>query len=214
MADLTAPIIDTPQKTSKVIENVKRELIRSSNDKLKVFNPTDKNFNSSWDGFSYEVKAKSEAVVLRYIANNYIKHMISQLIGEENTKRVDKENAIRLKSGQKPLGHQEREVFDLKKNDDNLRKKYMPQVYKGLVESYGQDTTVPEKSAVSDARPVDERLMEDIDKVTEQTEPEVKVEPPIKIDTKEFDDEEADFDIPDSGETQIKKDELRKETAE
>lgn len=212
MADITATL-NPPTKASQQIERVKRELYRRSNDKLKVHNPTEQDFRSTWDGFAYTVKAKSDEVLPRYIANNYIKHMIDSLIGQENAERVRVENEKRVKSGQKPMDAQEREVFDLKRNDENLRRKYLAVVYKGLVEAYGVDTSAPPKSASADSRPLDERLMDEIGNAME-SEPEANNEPPpLKVNSEDFGDEE-DITIPIKTEVDDRKEELLKEAAE
>lgn len=187
-----ADIIQTPTRNSQIIERVKRELVRRANDKLKVYNPTDKDFVSSWDGFAYTVKAKAETELLRYMAQHYMKHMIDHLIGLENLEKVKAENDKRLKSGQKIMDPQEREVFDLRGNDENLRRKYMAVVYKGLTEHYGATTLATQKAAVADMRPLDERLLDEIDKQVPQEETPAEPEP-LKVDDEDFD--EGDFDI-------------------
>jgi hypothetical protein len=77
-------------------------------------------------------------VLPRYIAEKYVKETVDTLILDRNTERVTLENERRIKAGMKAMDAQEREVFDWRTNNADLRKQFIPMVYKGIAEEYGK----------------------------------------------------------------------------
>jgi hypothetical protein len=166
------PIIDQPDEAkNKDLEELKRELSRRSNDRVQVYNPLKEDFVVIWDGFQHRVRAGENAVLARYIAEKFVREIIDHMIGLENLERVEKENEHRKTSGQKEMDPQERETFDLRTNNPDLRKKYLPLVYKGVVEEYGMEDLTPEIPKKRAADRVDIDLIAQIDKKAEAKAP-------------------------------------------
>jgi hypothetical protein len=162
--------------TSPQIENIKREMERRSLDQIAVFNPTGNDRQTIWNGFVHRVPAGQEVIMPRYIAEKYSRETIDYLINQENIRRVDKENKKRVESGQKEMDAQEREVFDLRTNNPELRKTFLKEVYRGVTQEYGKEVSTMEKIEVS--RTTDTDLIAEIDKQRQVKEVEsIKIKP-------------------------------------
>jgi hypothetical protein len=174
-------------KNNEQIEALKRELERRSLDQVKVFNPTSTDQATIWNGFSHLVRAGQEAILPRYIAEKFTREMIDYLINAENDRRVRKENAKRVSSGQKEMDAQEREVFDLRTNNPELRKQFLKEVYKGVTQEYGKD--IPPIARVESPNVTDADLFSEIDRQYEVAKVEaIKVTPVVtEIDKKKGD---------------------------
>lgn len=155
------------------LEQVKREMYRKSLDELRVFNPLSEDRIVVYGGFSHRVPSKEETVLVRYIAEKFVKETIDFMINKDESEAVEKENNRRKKNGHPLLTAQEREQFDISQklttSNEVLREKYMKIVYKGVAKQYGFE--MPEQKAIeTDRRSADTRLMEKFD---EETPPEV-----------------------------------------
>ena len=159
---ITAPT-NAEKKNRKLIEKYKREQLRRSNDRIKVFNPTKEEMVVIFDGFRHPFKPQSETTTPRYIWDRYKVKMTDHQITKENEKRVDKENKHRIESGQKIMDAQERELFDLRTNDSELIKKYMIPLYRGIHEEFGIDEPIKEVVEQADKRPLHESVSESIE---------------------------------------------------
>lgn len=176
---------ETPTKNSEAKRQVIRELERRSQDILVVYNPTQNDFEVVWDQYVNVVTAKKETNLPRYIAEKYIKEMTDALIGDENIHRVNIENDKRLKFGQKALDPQEREIFDLRSDNAELRKKYIGQLYRGVSREYGKDVYETPKMKAQKLVKTDADLMAEVDlkqgvvtpDVTEPIKPPQAIEP-------------------------------------
>jgi hypothetical protein len=171
------------------IADLKRELYRRSNDQLRVHNPLDVPFQVTYDGFVHVIPAKSDHILPRYIATVYFSRILDHLINSEEQHAVEVENQKRLKKGLKLMDPQEREAFDvsnkLTTNNPDKRRSYMAQVYKGIEQEFGLDQVPSEadgKPAAS-KKPLDEELLEEM-------ESKFSSQPPIQIDTEDYDDGE------------------------
>lgn len=95
-----------------------RELQRRANDRIRVYNPTGEDFTVYWDQMGFIVPAKDkdngqgqgQAVVPRYVADNYFKHMSDKILGEERLKEIEQENKKRTATGQSVMNHYEDRV--------------------------------------------------------------------------------------------------------
>ena len=166
---------DNPQVDNKQQPDlVKRELERSSQDQIKVYNPTDKEWIEYWTGYGFRVPANGDGVMPRYVAKKYVKNMTDHLITKESEDKVDAENKRRTSSGQKLMDAQERELFDLKTNDESLRRKYIKQLWGGVDKEFGGDTPTTEATKRPDPRPLDEQLIDEVEDIP-------TVEPPVYV---------------------------------
>jgi hypothetical protein len=149
------------------VEKIRRELRRKSLDQLKIYNPLDTAFQTVWEGFTYVANPKQETVMLRYIAEKWMREFVDYMINKEEQDAVDAENDKRRKKGWEPMNPQERDQFDLRNkymtNDPDKRLQFMKMVYRGLSQEHGLD--LPEPTAVKrDIRPQDEKILEMLDK--------------------------------------------------
>ena len=149
------------------LEKKRRELKRRSLDNLKVFNPLTVPFKTIYDGYTYVVHPQTESVLLRYIAEKWMREFVDHMINNEEQEMVDKENDKRQKKGWEPMNPQDRDQFAIRNklllNDKDKRISYMKMVYKGVTQEHGVD--IPEPEPVKrDRRPQDEKLLEQLDK--------------------------------------------------
>jgi hypothetical protein len=138
------PVIPDKKKSSYEVE-----LIRRSNDLLRVFNPTDEDFVIVWDlrsgGNYFRVPAKGEAVFPRYISEKYIKEMYDKILNDKAKTAIFKENERRISAGMqamdKTLKTNEQMVFEQKFYNPSSEesKKIISLLYVGLETEYGVD---------------------------------------------------------------------------
>jgi len=147
-----------------------REMKRKANDEIRVFNPTNEDYEARFDGLRWVIPAKDrdigygkgDNVVPRYVAKNYFTHMIDKLIMEESDKLMA---ADRKKFGDDSWEYSKIERRKaLKTNNPELRKKYFKILWKGVEREFGVDEVAQEEIAPrSDARPLDEQLMDEVE---------------------------------------------------
>ena len=156
---------DAETRNQRLIEQNIRELERRAYDRIRVYNPTKEQFTVVYDGYKHFFEPEKETIVFRHIWDRYKVKMTDHLITTENEARVEKENKHRIKSGQKAMDHQERELFDLRTNNSKLVKKYMSQLYEGVEERNASDEK-GEKVVTkpTDQRPLHEQIAGDIEK--------------------------------------------------
>lgn len=160
------------ERQRKRDEKFKREVYRRSQDRIRIANPHEREFNFLHDGFRHSMPAAGkdigygpgQIVMLRYLAKHASKHLIDFLINEENQYRVDAENKKRSDQGRPFMTPQERELFDLRTNNETLRDKWMAKIWLGIEEEYGIDEVPLEVPQARDVRTIDERLISKYDK--------------------------------------------------
>ena len=149
-------------------QNIHKEMERASHDRILIKNPTDKDrrvkFDSVWVA---TVPAHGKTVVTRPVAMNYMTHMIDELILEESDKLVAK--AKGKYTGDHFPSVEER--IALRTNNVELRKKYMPMVWGGVVERYaiGNEPEAEKIDPRDTSKPLDEALLEEMDLIDLQT---------------------------------------------
>ena len=152
---------------TKQIADIKRELQRRALDQLKVKNPLDKPFSTIFDGFTHIVESKKERVFPRYIAEKWMREHIDHRINMDAQDAIAKENEKRLAKGWKELNLYE-ETLDfisgqnLYTSNPELRGKYLKEIYRGVSEEHGLDIPVA-VAEPKDTRPLDQRLLEELD---------------------------------------------------
>lgn len=149
------------------VEKVRRELRRKSLDQLRIYNPLDTAFQTVWEGFTYVAQPRQETIMLRYIAEKWMREFADYMINREEQEAVEADNDKRRKKGWEPMNPQERDQFDLRNkfmtNDPDKRLQYMKMVYRGVSQEHGLD--LPEPVAVKrDVRPQDEKILEQLDR--------------------------------------------------
>jgi len=148
---------------------IKKKMEAESNDEVKILNPTNEDYHIKYGGRYWTVPAKTKdvgygsgaLVVLRYIAMNYIQHMIDKLILDESNAKMEKMK--KEYKGDFWPGQEER--FALRTNNPELRKKYLSQVWGGVVRRFGMDeipTQVGEAKPRSD-KSLDEQMLEELE---------------------------------------------------
>ncbi len=176
MADLLQQETPEQQRRKQQLQEAVRELKRRSQDRIKAYNPTNKDFVVVFDGYRNVFEAKQDTVVPRHLYDRYRDKMVVHQITRENEERVAEENKRRVGAGQKSMDHQERELFDFRTNDPVHIRKYMPALFRGVVKEYGKDD-VPDKieQKPADPRPVFDQIAEEVELGFQEVQPDVEV---------------------------------------
>lgn len=195
----------------------KRELARRANDRIRVSNPLDEDFTIYWDSNGFVIPGKNrdlgqglgQAIVLRYIAVNYIKHMTDKILTERLNGLIKKENERRNKSGNKIMtkfpGDDAEETFAMqfKISDPAKRQEIMRILWLGVEEEYGMDTISLEAPIKpKDFRTDDEAFLDDLDR---------QIRPDLPISTP--DDESDESSEPNINDIVAKKSKLAEKAA-
>lgn len=182
------------QNDSERQSAIHREMYRKSLDKIRVYNPTEQDHVVVWDGFKHVIPSKhkdmgwgkGERVVDRYIAEKYCRDMKNKLIYEQGEEFVEKliERAtedMRIKYQTDPYEKQRLYNQAPSINDEKLIKKIYDTLWLGVEEKFGIDEIVEENDGIEDNRPVEERILLDMDRpVKRPTVEEVTNEQPAK----------------------------------
>jgi hypothetical protein len=168
-------------EVNKKNEAFHREMARKANDEILIYNPTHEIFQIRYGGYIHTVpEAKHDIgygpgciVVARYLALHYCKHMIDKLITEESNRIVA--DAKRKYRGTR--WPEEELRVALRTSNPELRKKYLLKIWKGVKRRFGLDETPVETGTKSeDVRPVDEQLIETLEKEINKPTPETPKE--------------------------------------
>ena len=123
-----------------------QELERRANDLIKVFNPTDKDYIVEWsrrDGSKlFRVPAKSDAILIRYIAEKYLQEMFDKLMVDKANAAVIAENEKRIAKGMEEMTKWKDQVrFESQYYNPSLEesKKLLATLYGGVVQEFGVD---------------------------------------------------------------------------
>ncbi len=153
-----------------------KEMARRSQDRILVHNPTDADYTVRFDSIGFVVPNRNKdnghglgnAVIFRYVAINYMTQMINLILGSKMDEAVRLENEDRKKRGEpemtKFMGGQEVEFTQhLRTDNQEARRKLVPTIWLGLVERYGEDVKESTLGKPKDDRPLDERLLDEIE---------------------------------------------------
>jgi len=133
----------TNQTDSSLIH---REMSRRSQDLHRVNNPTDKDYNLSWDGYLHKIPANSTADLQTYLVDKYLREMTDIILSERQENAVKEENERRRSRGEKEMekyqgGEQPilEGKFAIEKGVANpeVRMQIYQKLYVGLVKEYG-----------------------------------------------------------------------------
>lgn len=159
---------ETPEQTA-----TKKELERMSQDSVRVYNPTDKDFITRFDGNRFVVPAKSrdigyglgQAVHPRYVALKYAKEMYTYLVESKMLDVLNKENERRRASGNREMDKWmggEGQVFGtafITKEEENKLQLYS-QLILGIEHEFGMDEIAEERQEPQrDSRVSDTMIM-------------------------------------------------------
>lgn len=161
----------TPQQASTL-----REMARKAQDRIRVFNPTETDYTVRWDGIGFVVPGRvrdngngaGQAILPRYVAQNYVKHMTDKILGEKMISAIRSENERRRSTGQANMNQwEERIQYDTQFRIDNpdARRMVLEVLWLGIEEEFGMDT--PERvqdQGNYDPRSLDERILEKLDR--------------------------------------------------
>lgn len=152
-----------------------REMERKSNDRIRIYNPTDEDFAVWNNGLKWIIPNKSrdvgygdgQYVCPRYIANTYLTHMTDHILTKQMDEAADLENEKRREKGQPEMtkyagGDLERFQMSWRIDDPAKRQPIMREIWLGVEEEYGIDEAVEEQK-VRDERPSDEKFIESLD---------------------------------------------------
>ncbi|OGU80424.1 MAG: hypothetical protein A2W11_00725 [Ignavibacteria bacterium RBG_16_35_7] len=141
---------DVPIKSFQE-EATHRELYRRSQDSIRVYNPTDKDYLVDWDGHKHRIPNKNRndgwgqgmRILPRYIAEKYCREMKNQLINELNEKKLqDIKNKLE-KSGATDVLYNANLLMershDFRTDNQDLIRKYYEILWLGIEEEFGLD---------------------------------------------------------------------------
>jgi len=160
------------------------EMQRRSNDRIRVYNPTDTDFKVAYDtagaGGIWTIPARTkdngfgpgQNVLPRYIAVNYVKHMTDKIIGERGVEALRKVNADRVAKGMRPLDRWEGtpESQDLvlgQYRTDNMdeRRKIASILWVGVEEEFAANQPAEVKLENNlDPRGMDEKILDSMNR--------------------------------------------------
>jgi len=127
------------------------ELERRSQDLLRVHNPTDKDYVIEWDRKNgtklFRVRANDDSVLIRYIAEKYIREMYEHLIISEADKAVVERNEKRIEKGLDAMNkfkEQERFETPLLNKSTKEQTDILATLYVGVENEYGIDHELQE----------------------------------------------------------------------
>ena len=125
------------------------------------------------------MRSKSEEILVRHIANKYIKEMFTKITSEKVDKAILEENESRIAKGmQEMTSWKEQLTFEGKlysKNDEEA-KKLVSILYVGVESEYGIDRQAVPEQAPLEEKPVFESALESVQK--EKDNNIVSTEPP------------------------------------
>lgn len=168
-------------------EKTKREMERRKLDRCKVHNPLDEAFTVVYNGYANTVPPHTDAVFFRYIAEPFLTKLVDKMIYDKAEAEVKHVNEQRADRGQEKVKRMEKnEIYanpDYSINNLEVRRPLVKMIWKGIVEEYGMNNLIVQQQPKQvDMRPLDEQLMEEIDKenlvAEEETEP-VTLEPDV-----------------------------------
>lgn len=166
---------DQDPKISAQQEAYKRELYRRSLDKIRVANPTSEDYVVDWDGFKHRIKANSEETVDRYIAEKYVREMKDKLINEMQDSHVKSLKEKMEGQGKADVvwnaNEEARRSNKFRTDDPELIKEFYGKLWLGVVEKYGQDVEATDEVAKYDQRPVEQQVLDNLEKPYKAGEP-------------------------------------------
>lgn len=133
------------------------ELQRRSQDRILVHNPTDKDHIERWDrsftNVAYTIPNKDKdngrglgnAVIPRYIAENYVRHMMDEILGGKLYDAIRQRNKELKEKGEAQMtkymgGDEETYVFSLLSTKQQDMRDLIPTLWVRVDEEYGMNT--------------------------------------------------------------------------
>lgn len=149
-----------------------KELERRANDLIRIYNPLDERYVIKWDKRGgtklFAVEAKSEAVVVRYIAKKFVKEMYSRILTKQATDAIREENERRISVGMalmdktQKTGEQMQFETPHYMPNDKRSAEILSILWVGIESEFGLDTVHEGDADKNDTRTSFERTMEDI----------------------------------------------------
>lgn len=171
----------TPQDkiNQQKFDTFKRELYRRSMDSIRVYNPTDRDFIVSWDGYNHVIPAKTKdlgwgqgmRVTYRYIAEYYRRHMTNQMINEMADAELSNLKTKLYEKGDTDAVYNANDRFErqhkFRTDNAELVKKIWGQIWLGTVEKFGMDQIIDEPTQ-EDTKSDLEKLASEFDDIVYQ----------------------------------------------
>jgi hypothetical protein len=165
-------------------EAVKREMYRKSQDLIRVYNPTSEDYTLDWDKFKHIVPhkdkdmgwGKGQRVMYRYLAEKYVREIKNKLINEMADGSVQK-----MLEGMAEVSRTEfladpymkQKLYDKAPRTDNteLIRKIYKICWLGVEEEFGLiDTPEVEGDGVVDRRPIEEQILDEMERPAKKIE--------------------------------------------
>ena len=133
---------------------IHREMARKAQDIHRVKNPTNADYNLTWDGYIHKIPANSTADLQTYLVDKYLREMTDKILLQKQEQVVKDENDRRRSRGEKEMekyqgGEQPilEGKFAIEQGIGNpdARMKVYQELYVGLVKEYGVERIEREK---------------------------------------------------------------------
>ena len=170
---------ETSPQNIRQSEAFKRELYRKSMDRIRVYNPTDKDHVIVWGTEKYKFIVpnknkdtgwgKGQAVIERYLAEKYARDMKNYLIhkmADDTVKAMaDKMEKMGVDSSLWKANETFAQSGKYKTDNPELIKQIYSEIWLGVEEEYGLNTVEDDdNSFTSDLRPVEEQILSTMDR--------------------------------------------------
>jgi len=149
-----------------------QEMERRANDLIRIYNPLDKRYVVKYDKRGgtklFPIEAKSESVVVRYIADKYTKEMYNLIISKEASDAITAENERRVEKGMAVMDKTqktgEQMQFETPYYMPNNEKamKILSVLWVGTESEFGVDQVLEDESDPTDTRTTFEKSLEEI----------------------------------------------------
>lgn len=171
----------TPQQVTNL-----RELERRSQDEIRVYNYTSEDFQVSWDRYLWTIpnkdrdtgSGKGQAILPRYVAENYVKHFTDKVLSIVKDKAIADEQERRKEKGQELLkvDSEDRLRYETQFRIDNPEKRrdIIKKIWLGIEREYGVDQIPDMAQPNLDDRSLDQKLLAELEKPAQKREEETE----------------------------------------
>lgn len=165
----------------------KGELERRSQDRILVHNVLDIDWIERWGGIPFIVPAYNKdngrglgnAILPRYIAENYIKHILDKIMGDKLIKAINERNEVLKGKGEAQMekwigGQEETFAMQLTANRPQEIRDLIPQLWIRTDEEYGMMEQVAQIENKPEVKDINDILYDVVDKKVE-----APINPPV-----------------------------------
>lgn len=146
------------------------ELQRRSNDLIRVYNPLNVDYVVEYDkangGQKFRVPAKTEKVLVRYIAEKYMREMTQKMRTVKVDMSIKEENDRRASSGFPKMNKWDEEMIfsqPLLDMSPEKNKELLKLLYRGVESEFGVDGDYNQEQEMDNSKPAFEQALEELE---------------------------------------------------